>query len=185
MAALLLIFGVLLADQASKWFVLETMLRTKGAAPDFWQWFTTRDTIDALNPLAVESVTEEYNTITFNSMLNFRLVWNTGISFGMFGGANSLIFMGLSLLVSAGLFVWMAIARGRLLLVALPLVIGGALGNVCDRVRFGAVADFIDVHIGEHHWPAFNVADSCICIGAGLLILHALLDQSDKKPAEA
>ncbi|MGI9450680.1 MAG: signal peptidase II, partial [Geminicoccaceae bacterium] len=55
------------------------------------------------------------------------------------------------------------------------LVIGGALGNVIDRIRFGAVVDFLDFHIAGYHWPAFNVADSAICVGAGLLLLDGLL----------
>ena len=51
---------------------------------------------------------------------------------------------------------------------------GGALGNVIDRLRFGAVFDFLDVHVGDVHWPAFNVADSCICIGAAIIILQSI-----------
>ncbi len=178
-AAFLLIFGVLLADQASKWFVLETMLREKSTGPDFWTWFKT----SAPLPYFVDQI-EKYKTVTFNGWLNFTMVWNRGVSFGMFDSDNPkmpVMFMCLSLFVAMGLFIWMAIARGRLLLVALPLVIGGALGNVCDRMRFGAVADFIDVHVGDRHWPTFNVADACICIGAGFLIIHALLDNHQKK----
>lgn len=57
---------------------------------------------------------------------------------------------------------------------ALSLIIGGALGNVLDRLRFGAVADFLDFHLGNLHWPAFNVADSAICIGIALLLTHSL-----------
>ena len=60
---------------------------------------------------------------------------------------------------------------------------GGAIGNVIDRLRLGAVFDFLDVHIGEHHWPAFNVADSFICIGAGLIILSAIIMKFNKKEA--
>jgi signal peptidase II len=59
----------------------------------------------------------------------------------------------------------------RLFLWAYSLVLSGALGNLIDRVRFGQVLDFLDVYVGRHHWPAFNVADSLICIGAGLLVL--------------
>jgi len=180
LAAFLLIFAVVFADQASKWFVLETMLRTKPAQQDFWTWFMTP------NPLQYFIDQQEtYNTVTFTSWLNFTMVWNRGISFGMFDSDNPkmpLMFVCLSLFVAMGLFVWMAIARGRLLLVALPLVIGGAIGNACDRVRFGAVADFVDVHVAGWHRPAFNVADASICIGAALLVIHALLDHGGKKP---
>ena len=59
--------------------------------------------------------------------------------------------------------------------VSLGFVIGGAIGNVIDRVRLGAVYDFLDVHVGAHHWPAFNVADSFICIGAVLIVLDGII----------
>ena len=61
--------------------------------------------------------------------------------------------------------------------VAISLIVGGAVGNVIDRVRFNAVADFIDFYVGKFHWPAFNVADSCIVIGAVILMFRALLSK--------
>ena len=64
----------------------------------------------------------------------------------------------------------------RLVSVALGLVLGGALGNLIDRLYYGMVVDFLDVHVGPYHWPAFNVADSAISIGVGLMILDMLLD---------
>ena len=64
----------------------------------------------------------------------------------------------------------------RLVSVALGLVLGGALGNLIDRLHYGMVVDFLDVHVGPYHWPAFNVADSAISIGVGLMILDMLLD---------
>ena len=69
--------------------------------------------------------------------------------------------------------------------VALALVLGGALGNLHDRIRYGSVVDFIEVHIFGYHWPDFNVADSCIVIGAGLLLLDSLLPKKSAEPAEA
>jgi signal peptidase II len=64
----------------------------------------------------------------------------------------------------------------RLVSVALGLVLGGAVGNLIDRLRYGMVVDFLDVHVGQYHWPAFNVADSAISIGVSLMILDVLLD---------
>jgi len=64
---------------------------------------------------------------------------------------------------------------------SLGMIMGGAIGNVIDRLRFGAVFDFLDVHIADSHWPAFNVADSFICIGAGLIIIQALFGYFEKK----
>ncbi len=79
------------------------------------------------------------------------------------------------------LLIWMRFAETRLLSVALGLVAGGALGNVIDRILYGAVVDFLDFHIGDWHWPAFNVADSAITVGVVLLILDSL-KSLEKKP---
>jgi lipoprotein signal peptidase len=76
--------------------------------------------------------------------------------------------------ITAALVVWLRAAPNRLVAVALGAVIGGAVGNVIDRLRFGAVFDFLDVHAAGWHWPAFNVADAAIVAGAGLLLLDAL-----------
>ena len=89
--------------------------------------------------------------------------------------------MPLFIAVSAGaLFLLLVILRGlgphqRLTRVALAGVLGGAVGNLVDRVRYGEVIDFLDVHWRGHHWPAFNVADSCITIGITILLLESLL----------
>jgi signal peptidase II len=76
-------------------------------------------------------------------------------------------------------------ARRPVITVSAALIVGGALANAIDRIRFRAVADFIDFHIGERHWPAFNVADSCIVVGAVLLMADSLLAKDDKIPARA
>ena len=106
------------------------------------------------------------------------LVWNRGVSFGMFsdaGSAGPLILTCLAIAVVIGLIYWLRQAEGWGTLIGLGLVIGGALGNVIDRIRFGAVVDFLDFHIAQYHWPAFNVADAAICVGAGLLLIAGLL----------
>ena len=177
--AFFLILVVIGADQASKWFVMESMLRVKSESPDFWTWFTTRDMVEFFTDQQ-----EKYKQVVFNPWLNFTMVWNKGISFGMFGagqGKAPILFIALSLMISFGLFIWLVLARTKMLFLALPLIIGGAIGNVIDRVRFGAVADFIDVHVGDRHWPAFNIADACVCIGAFFLILDTILDKSGTK----
>ena len=108
-------------------------------------------------------------------ILNFSWVENTGVSFGLFGGGEArwglTIF---SIVVSAGLGWWALKADRRLLVTAIGLVMGGALGNVIDRVRFGYVVDFIDFSgTGLFPW-VFNVADSAITVGVVLLILDSL-----------
>jgi signal peptidase II len=80
---------------------------------------------------------------------------------------------------------WMAVTRRLWPAIASALIAGGAFGNIADRLRFGAVADFIDFHIFDRHWPAFNLADSCVVAGALLLIADAILVPEKKIPAPA
>lgn len=110
---------------------------------------------------------------------NIVKVWNTGVSFSMFndyGTAGLVILSIVSVTISGVLLYWMMHETDRCKIISLGLIIGGALGNVIDRIRFGAVMDFLDFHYKSYHWPAFNVADSFICIGAGILIFLELLD---------
>lgn len=179
----LLILGVIAADQYSKWLVLETVLRVAPDGPGFANWFLTPR---SLSWFAEQQ--DKYATHTLAPFLNLVMVWNKGISFGMFdvvSDALPYIFIGLSLVVSAALFAWMMHARRPILTVSAALIIGGALANAVDRLRFRAVADFIDFHLGDRHWPAFNVADSCIVVGAVLLMADSLLAKNEKVPARA
>ena len=109
--------------------------------------------------------------------LDLVTVWNYGVSFGLgnFGSrAGSLAFTVLALAIVAALVVWLRRAERRIVALALGLVIGGAAGNVVDRLRFGAVFDFLDFHVWGWHWPAFNLADSAITFGVVLLLADAL-----------
>ena len=143
--------GVLIADQLSKWAILESF-RSVGSQ------------ITVLTPF-----------------LNLVLVFNPGISFGLFGD-HSLFgpyaFTAFALIVTLILVVWAYKTPDRLSRLCLSLVIGGALGNVIDRLRFDAVVDFIDIHALGYHWPAFNLADSAITGGVAALLLNNLF----KKP---
>jgi signal peptidase II len=113
-------------------------------------------------------------------LLNLTHVRNTGVAFGLFaaqgmtGGSWLLTLLGLAALTAVGVYFWFTPSRDRLLLVALALVVGGAVGNLIDRVVAGAVTDFIDVYVGLHHWPAFNVADSAISVGIALMAYDSL-----------
>ena len=103
--------------------------------------------------------------------LGFNLVkaWNTGVSFSMFNDGGMLGIIGLSvlaLLIVAFLCKWLYTETNRLVQAALGMIIGGAVGNVIDRISQGAVFDFLDFYWNDAHWPAFNVADSFICVGA-------------------
>ena len=111
------------------------------------------------------------------SFFNLVLVWNPGISFGMFRGAPEwgrwALVLG-TLLIAAGLVYWLRREPRLLSRLAIWAILAGAVGNLMDRLRFGAVVDFLDLHAFGYHWPAFNVADSAIVCGAALLIIDGL-----------
>ena len=124
--------------------------------------------------------------IEVTSFLNLVMVWNRGISFGLFSeaGYGHIVFSILGLVITAILLIWLKNAQNGLLVTALSLVIGGAVGNIIDRVRLHAVADFLDFYIGGWHWPAFNLADSAICIGVLLLCSENILCAGKQKESE-
>ena len=111
------------------------------------------------------------------------MVWNPGVSFGLFSGdwqKTRWMLAGLNAVVSLGLLVWMMRADSRLVRLALASVIGGALGNAIDRLIYGRVADFFDFHVGAWHWPAFNIADVAITCGVAVLVLDSLFGGQDR-----
>src|SRR5271155_211354 len=89
---------------------------------------------------------------------------------------------GLAAAIVAVLINWLSRAASPFLAVAIGLIIGGAVGNVIDRLRLGAVVDFLDFHLGGAHWPAFNLADSAICIGVAAMLLDGLLPRRGAHP---
>jgi signal peptidase II len=112
------------------------------------------------------------------SFFNFVLTGNRGMSFGLFNNnaaMNTIVFTILATVIVIALIVWMRRAKTQLMRFALGLVIGGAIGNVIDRIYRGAVVDFLDFHLGDWHWFAFNVADAGICIGVVALLIDGLL----------
>ncbi len=118
------------------------------------------------------------------SFFNVVRAWNTGVSFSMlnnYGRAGMWVLTIMALLIVLMLLYWLKGEKNRLTQVALGLIMGGALGNVIDRVIYGAVFDFLDFHITDTHWPAFNVADSCICIGAVIIVLQSVIAQIRNK----
>lgn len=143
--------GIIVLDQVTKWLFLDIVRSASG-------------------------------TIEITGFFNLVMVWNRGVSFGMFASDGDLgrwILSVLSLVIAAGLFLWLRKAGHWMLALALGLVMGGAVGNVVDRVRFGAVFDFLDLHVAGYHWPAFNVADAAIVVGVGLILLDGLVNKSD------
>ncbi|MBT3171638.1 MAG: signal peptidase II [Rhodospirillaceae bacterium] len=111
-------------------------------------------------------------------------VENRGISFGLLqseGGLGVWLISAFALIVAAGLGFWLYRTRRKWPALALGLIIGGALGNVIDRLRLGWVIDFIDFHVNTWHWPAFNIADAAITVGVGMLLIDGLFGTA-KKP---
>lgn len=136
--------------------------------------------IDQLTKYWVSSVFSYGEALELLPVLNLTLVHNMGAAFSFLsdaGGWQRWFFAVVSLVVSIVLVVWLyrLPARQMLLATALALVLGGAVGNLWDRVVLGYVVDFIDFHYQSHHWPAFNVADAAITLGAVLLILESFL----------
>ena len=130
----------------------------------------------------LESVMNPPRIIEITPFFNIVLAWNRGVSFGMFndhGESGPLILTALAVAIVIALSVWLWRATTMFSVVALGLVIGGAVGNVVDRMIHGAVVDFLDFHVLGYHWPAFNVADSAICVGAAILILESLFTRAE------
>jgi signal peptidase II len=125
-------------------------------------------------------------TLSVTGFFNLVLVFNSGAAFSFLAGAGGWqkwFFVAVALAISAWLIVMIRHhATERLLPAALALVLGGALGNVIDRLRFGAVVDFLDFHFAGWHWPAFNVADSAITVGVALLLWQQLTHKEGHTP---
>ena len=130
----------------------------------------------AVKHLMLSMVFNPPRIIEVTSFFNFVPVWNSGVSFGLFGdsGTSRWILVGLALVIIVVLFFWLVRAGGGIVVFALTLVVGGALGNVVDRIVYGAVIDFVDIHWFGFHWPVFNVADTTIVVGTALLLYDGL-----------
>jgi len=125
-------------------------------------------------------VVDGVHAVTVLPFFNLVTVWNYGVSFGMFStgvASTAWIFSLLALAISVALAIWLLRSDRVLLTVSLGLIIGGAIGNIIDRLRFGAVFDFLDFHAFGWHWPAFNVADSAITIGVAVLFVDSLFGE--------
>lgn len=159
-----------------RWFALQ-------AGASNWLWLSVAViALDQWTKYQITDHLDEFEEVILLPVLELMRLHNEGAAFSLLSGASGWqrwLFTGLALVVSAAILAWLRRlpSRGRNLLAAgLCLVLGGALGNVIDRVLWGHVIDFIRVHYDAWYFPAFNVADSAITIGAGLLILDNLFD---------
>ncbi len=139
--------------------------------------------LDQVSKLAIlEWVKPQGAGIAITGFLAIVLVWNRGMSFGMFNTGDPIvpwILGAVAIAVAIGLLWWLARARHWLVIAGLGLVLGGAIGNFIDRVLYGAVVDFVLLHAGGWHFPAFNVADSAITLGVIALLWDSLFTKPE------
>ena len=134
--------------------------------------------LDQGTKLAIDSSMKLYQSIPILPFFKLTYVHNTGAAFSFLseaGGWQRWFFAGLALAISCVIAVWLARLKQHetLLAVALALVLGGAIGNLIDRLAYGYVIDFLDVYYQTWHWPAFNIADSAITLGVVLMLLES------------
>jgi len=178
---LLCAFGVLIADQVSKWFVMEHIIVPKlpnaARSPlSLTEWYT--QTLERL----------PYAEIKVTPFFNWVMVWNHGISFGMFNQATDygpMILVALAAIISVWFLIWLFRTDSFWQSLSISFVLGGAIGNAIDRLRFEAVIDFLDFHAMGYHWPAFNIGDSAIVIGVFILVVFTFKsDPSEQTTAQ-
>ena len=146
--------AVIIADQLTKWSIMA-----------------------AFDPLETRAIVPGFFNLTY--------ITNTGAAFGMFAGEQTIwrqvFFVGVAVLALVALFFAYKQLKdqGWYFVYAIGLIAGGATGNVIDRLRYGAVVDFLDFYVKNYHWPAFNVADSAITVGVGLFLLGNILTRPE------
>lgn len=134
--------------------------------------------LDQGSKLIIDSSMQLYQSIPVLPFFKITYVHNTGAAFSFLseaGGWQRWFFAGLALGISIIIAVWLSRLQKHetLLAIALSLVLGGAIGNLIDRLAYGYVIDFLDVYYGTWHWPAFNIADSAITLGVALMLLES------------
>ena len=161
----------------------DSMFGSERTHPAAWLWLSVAVVmLDQATKFLVERFFDLYERVEVLPVLDFTLLHNTGAAFSLLANASGwqrTFFVALGSVVSLVLVVWLwRLPRGeRLLPISLALIVGGAIGNVTDRVLHGYVVDFIHAHWGAAYFPAFNIADSAITIGAVLLMLDAFRER--------
>lgn len=153
-----IIFGSILFDQITKSILLYLITGTVPLFGAAWEVVPV--------PYLMTHVLDCFNVV---------FTWNPGASFSLFralGESAPLVIVTATGAVIGCILYYLFVRAARYERVPLALIAGGAIGNLIDRIRFGAVVDFLDFHIGGYHWPAFNVADICIVVGVGLYLLN-------------
>lgn len=160
-----------------------------------WLWLSLLTVVlDQLTKLIAEAELLLHKPVAIFPGLNFTLMYNKGAAFSFLsnaGGWQRILFVTLSTVISIFLFFWLKQItqdakqqHNHLLQIAIAFILGGAIGNLIDRATTGAVVDFIQVYYTNNYFPAFNIADSAITLGAGLLILDMLMESKRNKNLE-
>ncbi len=130
--------------------------------------------------IVIENLETFANGLEISKYFNLVYVENRGVSFGMFSEHDKSFYFGiLSMLVSAYIIYLLVKSNNRIELFGLSLILGGAIGNGVDRLYYGYVVDFIDLHLNNLHWPAFNFADTFITVGAIIFVFSIILDKKN------
>ncbi len=171
-----IIIDILIIDQISKWAITELVLRPissgQGDSLSLIDWYMSAP------PLL------PYEKIEITSFFNIIITWNKGVSFGMFsnyGEYMPYILIAIALIITLIFIVFLMKSDKHYQGISYALIISGALGNIIDRARFGAVIDFLDFHIMGYHWPAFNVADIAVVSGVTMLIITTLFFEKKQR----
>ena len=139
--------------------------------------------LDQITKALVQREIAYHDVMPIIPTVNLVHVMNKGVSFSFLASDSPLmpwILAGVAIMVCVGIGMWLWKEKNSRARGGLALILGGAIGNVIDRVRFGAVVDFLDFYVGDWHWPAFNVADSAICLGVALVLLQSFRKKEKK-----
>ncbi len=151
-----------------------------------WLWLAALAIgFDQASKLAIDKSFQLYESINVMPFFNLTYVHNTGAAFSFLseaGGWQRWFFAALAIIMSTIMTIWLTRLKENetLLAVALSLILGGAIGNLIDRLFYGYVIDFLDVYYGTYHWPAFNIADSAITIGVALMLVESFKSQEEQ-----
>lgn len=140
--------------------------------------------LDQLSKLWVLKTLPVWEAVPVFPFFNLYLTYNKGISFSFLTSNHPImpwILSCLAILICSMIVFWINREKNKTVLIGLALVLGGAIGNVIDRIRLGAVVDFLDFYIGQYHWPAFNIADSAICLGVVFIFINCFKESKYAK----
>ena len=157
-----------------------------------WLWLSALTIVlDQITKKIAEAELLLHTPVAIFPGFNLTLMYNKGAAFSFLseaGGWQRIFFVTLSSLISIFLFFWLKQItqdekqkHNLVIQIAIAFILGGAIGNLIDRVRIGSVTDFLDFYVGRYHWPAFNVADSAVCVGVAFLLLSTIIAAKREK----